>query len=371
VIEARFAEGLFSSVKNETADFSMVERTRWSEFAGSTLPLLDGRIERRPIKIEKSLLPFSGAEEKWLQTLGHVLQRLQYCGGSEAASVQADRATAQRLSRTRWKRVDALRVQVFLNGTPAGSESDATVIWHGEVLYIRGSPASLFKSLVEEIARHFSTQEAREVVRDCAARDPAWIEEYAKDHLRFEEATGPDVPPIETGTRTEAGVLPPEEPGESGSEQGPVRGGTGPGEPPPPPSPPEPPAPPPKPPAPPEPDRLVTFFQSRGFRWDPQSEVFKHPDGSIIRKTDGIFGWEFRRGDKCHPIWVASTTLTGPRGVEIPAEVWMAAETCDALLLEPAGETFIEHRFAGLRQAAREGRVEIFPALYRIRKHTS
>jgi len=49
----------------------------------------------------------------------------------------------------------------------------------------------------------------------------------------------------------------------------------------------------------------------------------------------------------------------------------MAAETCDALLLEPASDTFIERRFAELRQAAKEGRVELFPALYRIRMRSS
>jgi len=245
------------------------------------------------------------------------------------------------------------------------------VIWHDEVLYIRGSPASLFKPLVQEIQRHFSTQEARDVIQDCAGRDPAWMEEYAKDHLRPEEATEPGVPPIERGTGTEGGVLPPEEPGEGGSEQEPTSGGTGTGEPPLPPPPPKPPTPPPKPPAPPPPDPLTAFFRKHGFLWGPEARAFKHRDGSIICKSDGIFPWELRRGGTIYPIWVASSTLTGPKGVEVPAEVWMAAETCDALLLEPADDTFIQHRFAELREAAREGRVELFPALYRIRMRCS
>ncbi len=68
----------------------------------------------------------------------------------------------------------------------------------------------------------------------------------------------------------------------------------------------------------------------------------KHPDNPVLRKEKP---WELDR------------------------EVWLAAENADALLLEPTGESFTEHRFKDLRWSVKEGRIAMMPGPTSVSRH--
>lgn len=107
-----------------------------------------------------------------------------------------------------------------------------------------------------------------------------------------------------------------------------------------------------------------------GFVRDGKLDGYSHADGRQVVRWDGLFPWVLAVGDRRHPIWCASTSLDSSSGLEIPAEVRKASEAVDALLLEPAGAGYREHRFVDLRKAAQVGPLEVFPAIFRLRRRT-
>jgi hypothetical protein len=69
--------------------------------------------------------------------------------------------------------------------------------------------------------------------------------------------------------------------------------------------------------------------------------------------ADGIFPWTLIKEGANHAIWVAGSSFSNSTGLEIPAEVWLATENSDAILLEPMGNTFTERRLSELESAFR------------------
>ena len=55
-------------------------------------------------------------------------------------------------------------------------------------------------------------------------------------------------------------------------------------------------------------------------------------------------------------------------GLEIPSEIWIASENLNSLVFEPFGNGYHEYKFSDLRQKAIIGKIEIFPAIYRIKQ---
>jgi hypothetical protein len=77
--------------------------------------------------------------------------------------------------------------------------------------------------------------------------------------------------------------------------------------------------------------------------------------------------WELSTPDRVNPLWLAPASLSDPNGIEIPAEVWLAAKRCQAVLLAPEEDSFREHHFSALRAEVDAQTLELYSAVYRIR----
>ena len=376
--DPRAVPSLFSSIRGESADFSMLGGDKLS-IVGLP-PQLETAIDRRIL----SYVPGAGdaaAEESWLHALGDVLSRLQ--NDSDESEQEVDQRLGRRLAATAWISVEAVLVQPHLDGVPAGTESELSTAWIGDSLYVRGTSIQAYKSLLQEISRPFAGAAAITVIRDCIGRDANWIRAYADVHLDLarefpehnaplEEAVQPEfLAPVSLfpepsakgdGITPEGPGLPQTPPdrheGRAESEENPVpeaeaeletQRTT-------------------KPPS--KLDRLEYFLAQRGFCWAPESGVFLHPDGSVVHKSDGIFPWELVASNSISPLWLSATSLSDREGIEIPAEVWNAAKRCAAILLSPEGAGFKEHHFSVLRSEVEIREVELFPATYRLRTVT-
>ena len=316
------------------------------------------------------------AEEQWLHTLGEILSRLNDDDASEK-DLDRDRQSAQRMARTRWIPAQSVHTQPYLDGVPAGTQAESSIAWIEDSLYVHGDSMRAYKALVKEIARPFATSAALEIIRDCVGRNADWIRAYANQHLKLMDSipviapTEPAVPiqaetPIAVSVFPTPIATPPEQMTDTETEEPDAHPGIDTA----------PPAPAPKP----EPvdrapspkplsklDRLGTFLATRGFRWDDVSERFIHADGSLVHKIDGIFSWELVAPDRVNPLWLAPAGLSDPNGIEIPAEVWLAANRCQAVLLAPEENSFCEHHFSSLRSEVDDQTLELYSPVYRIR----
>jgi hypothetical protein len=368
-LDPRSVPGLFSSVRIGTADFSMMDGNRLQVLMVELPPLLDTVVERRVLEYQ----PGAGVattEQSWLHALGRVLSLL--CDGdAEESALASDRRAAQRMMGTRWVPAQSVRIQPFLDGEPVGTESELRVAWVLDSLYVQGDSIRVYKSLVREISRQFATTTALDTIRDCVGRDPAWIQAYADEHLQLSIQPPPEPPPPPIpAIEDPVSVFPPD----SGL---PPRGPTPPitviKAPDPPGAPPTASPMPPgggKPSPPKEPtkvERLERFLAGRGFERQAASETFVRPDGSFVQRIEGIFHWELSSGGRVTPLWLAATSLSAPNGIEVPAEVWLAGERDDAVLLAPDGDGYIELRFSSLRAQVDQLILELYPATFRIR----
>jgi hypothetical protein len=338
------------------------------------LQLLEALIERRVL----GYAPGPGdavTEELWLHTLGQILSLLNGSDADEPA-LEADRRSALRMMRTCWIPAQSVHVQPYLDGEQAGTQSELSTAWISDAIYVQGDSIHSYKSLVKELSRPFITPVALDIIRDCVGREAKWIKAYADQHLKLLDAVPAgaqieqDAPPQPaavggsvfpeadrnlqdqpahlTAPQPEAepnhdSHRPTLEPKPDGVEK---------------PSPPKQPS---------KLDRLGTFLASRGFHWDEVSGRYLHPDGSLVCRGNGIFAWELSAADRVNPLWLAPAGLSDPNGIEIPAEVWLAAKRCHAVLLAPEGNSFREHHFSALRSEVDAQTLELYSAVYRIR----
>jgi len=374
-LDPRAVTGLFASVRSESADFSMLDGTRWQTLITVPPRLLETALERRVVGFEPGRGD-AATEEQWLHALGQILSRLNDDGASEQ-DLETDRQAAQRMVTTRWIPAQSVHTQPYLDGVPAGTQAESSIVWIEDSLYVQGDSMRAYKALVKEIARHFATLAALEIIRDCVGRDPGWIRAYANQHVRLLDsapviAPGEPAVPIQPPTPIAVSVFPtpetnlPEQPSDTKSEAPDHTSKTHPAQPDPAPKP-EPNDKPTAPKAPSKLDRLGTFLASRGFQWDEDSDHFVHPDGSLVRKIAGIFSWELVTTDRVNPLWLAPSSLADPNGIEIPAEVWLAAKRYPAVLLAPEENSFSEHHFSALRSEVDEQTLELYSPIYRIR----
>ena len=373
-LDPRAVPGLFAAVRSESADFSMLDGSRLQTLIARPPRLLETLIERRVLRY----VPGPGdaaTEELWLHALGQVLSRLSDSDADESA-LESDHRSAQRMVRTRWIPAQSVHIQPYLDGEQAGTQSELSIAWISDSLYVQGDSVRAYKSLVKEISRPFTTSAALDIIRDCVGREAKWIQAYADEHLKLMDSVQAGVrieqdvlvqPETEAGSvfpkqdenlpgqpahlptehpeadpKPDSGRLTPE-PKPDGGEK---------------PSPPKQPS---------RLDRLGSFLASRGFRWDEASGRFLHPDGSVVCRGDGIFMWELSTPDRVNPLWLAPASLSDPNGIEIPAEVWLAAKRCQAVLLAPEDDSFREHHFSALRAEVDAQTLELYSAVYRIR----
>jgi len=374
-MEQRAVPGLFTSVRSVSADFSMLDSSRLQAAMAAPPRLLETAIERRVSGYD----PGSGNaanEEPWLHAVGDILSRVELGNVNETVLV-ADRQAAQRLMRTRWIPSRAVRIQPYLDGVAAGTPSELPTAWIADSLYVNGDSVRAYRSLVQELSRPFASSAAAVIIHDCVGRDASWIRAYADAYLKLSDEATQDVraiaatadspqpssvfpalgqvsdqvrqgrsiavsedPPPQhaaapTQERTEKKT--PDEPAVATSKE------------------------------PSKLDRLTTFLEGRGFQWHEDSGTFIHPDGSFVHKCEGAFKWELVAADRVNPLWLAPTGLSDPDGIEIPAEVWLAAGRCNAVLLAPESDTFQEHHFSVLRAEVESRALDLFPAVYRIR----
>ncbi|HVP48327.1 MAG TPA: hypothetical protein VMT32_17155, partial [Bryobacteraceae bacterium] len=105
-------------------------------------------------------------EELWLHALGEVLLRLNDADAAEYL-LEADRTQARRMMRTGWVSAEAIQVQPYLDGEPAGTESALPIAWISDRLYVEGDSVHAYKALVKDLVRPFSTSAAVDIIRDC------------------------------------------------------------------------------------------------------------------------------------------------------------------------------------------------------------
>ena len=111
------------------------------------------------------------------------------------AKIDADRIMGARLANSNWQPVLHLTMVPYLEGQPCGSERICKVAWQDDTIFVVGEAPSNHREVAHEISRHFLTSEARDAVKDCIDRDPAWIAVYAKEHLDLEDTQyRPEIP---------------------------------------------------------------------------------------------------------------------------------------------------------------------------------
>jgi hypothetical protein len=247
---------------------------------------------------------------------------------------------------------------------------------------VHGDSIRGYKQVVQEISKYFTGQQALSAIRDCVGRDPRWIQAYADEYLDLisevaQDQTAPDQPAPPTheawppddreqpsifpmNGKQEPGPEPPPhdkvdqdqaEPSSSSDDEKKPESGRKPG-------------------ASKEPskmDRLEQFLATRGFAWDDETDMFVHPDGSVVRRSDGVFPWELAANGHVNPLWLAAMCMTDRNGIEIPADVWNAAKRSDSVLLEPEGDGYREYPFSAIRARVEAQSVELYAAIYRIR----
>lgn len=373
---------LFPNIKAQIADLSMIEEERLSRLSDLILPIIEHHLRRQVVGLGA---PVSNDphEQRWLIVLGDILSRLRPSGVPDKSGIDIDRIAGSRMSSTKWKTATSIRIRNFLDGTPVGREIDVSTVWTDHDLYAIGSSGSIYRELVSELTRHFQSERARGIIRDCAARDPAWIQEYVQKHLELDSDTMVDKTPKsdapETASSPPYNPLQKQEPrsaeatnsdqildqdqvtdeceadtGEAPSQSNPQGKQQTESE---------------KPRAS-RSDPFREYLMSLGFRWDQASETFTHQDGRTVRQSDSIFHWVLNTPTgEIHPIWLASSSLDSGNGVEIPAEVWNAAQNYDSFLLEPNNGALTPHRFRDLNSEIAAEEIELFASIYRLRRN--
>lgn len=377
-------DGVLAASRRQLADVSFLDAACLD--ALKELPALaDSRLGLRT-EIKEDGATEDAAETARIQALGGILCRVAFDAADvDATRLHRHREVAARLARSSWLRVPGLDVVPCLDGIPVGNRRAANVVWDDQRLLVTGTACRLFKALVRELTRHFELDQARAVIRECAGRDPEWIEEYAAAHLQLEDAAEMSHVPASSSAPVEAPVGPathgwqpvvptreaaphfdpaPEpsagEPGDliagesdvdEESQQRPAREVRR------------------------EPRslgkraRLERFLTSLGFAWSEERSAFvKGP--VVVRKRDGVFPWEWVDGGDIQPFWMAESSRDDADGVVLPAEVWNAGITrgSKAVLLEPVDDTFQPYPFAQLAEDVRAARLELFQAEFRLRR---
>jgi hypothetical protein len=353
---------LFESIKQRTADLSMIEGVV-NSFCDSTglLPL--------PQALEANVVEaIPGLPQKtppWIGTLSKILVRLRTPEDrldrpEDSTDFESDRSTASRLMKSEWMPVTKLKVAPYIEGQPAGPESDCKVVWHDHTIYARGTAPNHHRELVDEISRYFKTREAKKVIEDCLDRDEKWILDYAEEHLNLDpETEGVQIREREVDQANETKEVESlkieqrededeEGPGQDdGEDLGGKRGKR---------------------------NLLSAGFRSlmvqKGFSWDEAGSYFIGPDGHVVRKSPGAFKWieTDESGKEVCRYWLGRGSID--KGIEIPAEIWNLSQPQDEeiyLVLVDNEETVRRYSTGHIKKLIEAGEVEVYSSALILR----
>lgn len=378
--DRRLTVGLFQGLRAETADMSMVPSNALDAGELGLPPTLESLLRLKVVLAQSSDGQGVTTAHPWMVALGDALSRLRQNGDADAAAVREDRALGRRLQSTRWASASRIRVQIHLDGIPAGPETDATVAWDGDLLHVCGTLGGAHRAIVHEISRCFQTEQARNAIGDCVGRESVWIEDYARSHLSLDEHPAEDSEQVRALTHEDTGLTDtgprlPSPPVEATNEVGVVGGSTELArdlsvEPPPgdvtdthqrtgtta------------KPREPGKWARLLTFLKGRGFTYVESIGHFVHPEGHCVLRGQGLFPWNLVVNGDSRVLWQADSSFDEPRGLELPAEVWVAGCELRGILLEPSGDTYLEHDFVALHEMVAVETLGLFPAVFRLKQ---
>jgi len=247
---------------------------------------------------------------------------------------------------------------LYIDGAPAGTEEVVTVLWDREdkTVFVGTKLTRCYDQLVDELAGPFNDPKITNAFRACIEREETFIAEYFVEHFTLSDS---EIPFDQMGTadreadEEEAGELTPvariegTENEYENKEVIKVRRARS--------------------------DRIFEVFrryaESQGFQWDELREIFKHGDGSVLRRAESPFHWQHsdREGNLVMRYWVA-TGLSDKSVIECPAEVFETLrehpEAC-SVLIEISKEIFLLSGREFIRRLDRKD-IEAFPAVYRL-----
>ena len=359
--ERRITSDLFDSIKRITADFSMLGDSA-SEFSGKVGSIrLESALEQR---VEDYSPTASCANPTWIGALGNTLARLRIPdndGDVEEimANIEADRVMGDRLANSIWQPVLHLTMVPYLEGQPAGPERKCNVTWQNGKILIVGEPASIHRELVHEISRLFRTSTARNAVKDCIDRDPAWIAVYSREHLDLQEVEyqseisvdgeegSKKSEPEDFAEQVEIKGQPTSEEDEEFEEIVRLRKKRQEG----------------------KKQKFIQFMKTQGFDWSEARNCLVHSDGTVITKAASPFHWSAsQNGTEKSLFWVGKGSME--EGVEIPSDVWNWPSNNESetfIFLMDKDNMSVIHSLAHLQEKAKAGKIDLFSSKYVVR----
>lgn len=377
-------------VKQKTADVQMLEYDviQSSPFSGLThlSECLVNRISNGTYKIGHEIAV------PWLTRFGEELRRVKLSDETETSYI---RKIGARLAATAWKTAARLEVIPYLGNEPAGMPSLASAAWIDSTIYVEDKPISrIAKPLSQELGKFFKRADLVDAVKTCLDRDPQFVSEYFAEN--FDLAEPNEVVEIDDSLNTgnddigrafaEAdndGVPaagPTNDTVEDGDDESPVAEVSS---------------------DTPifendkledevdddlfdddededdEPGRRTrtlkksifdTFLDLNGFSFAANG-TYSHPDGTVIRKNDGVFPWERRTpGGKLRYFLPIDHCLEN-RPLVVEYEVWNALERypeMHALILRDVDNIPLEVTGAEISKLSGSRKIKLFPASYRI-----
>jgi hypothetical protein len=383
---------LFPSVKQATADFTMLDFDSLDRYPFADVPSLASRLDERVSS--KAIQSFVLKKKPWLECLAKNLARIEVPSEVEQARL---REAALRLAQTEWKQGAELETVPYLNGVPVGAARRVPAVWSGTTLYVaEASVAKMAAPVSREIARGFDHERIGDAVKFCFERDPDFILEYLEQEFTLSPSPldSPEEPVPEESV-PEKPVEAPRGPAEASPGEVTVATDS--------PTdandhalverPARPPAPKeqdceeqegsPPPPAGPEPNRnqrhrerlekpqlIERFAQAKGLRSDGEGR-FIGGDGTILKRAqDSVFPWELRQaGSEESQFLMPYEHCLDRESIVLDAEVWSLLSSPNAkyvLLLVAPDSSPILRTGADLAKDIENRRIELYPAKYRL-----
>ena len=365
---------LFDSLRQKTADLSLLGEVSEAFSVRVRLPILEVVIEQRLVTASPT---GPASKPPWLETLSAAFSRLRLSETSVSAgndgADQNDRKQISRLSQTHWQEVVDLKTQPYLDGQPAGHQTTRKVLWLGNMIYAAGRPETHYREVVEELCRHFHSPRIRSAISDCIGREADWITAYAEGHLDLDqrETIGiPDDGDLQTQQPgDEPGVVielnrggkeirpnneelmgePPEDQEKTkGPEQEPQSPKTHYG--------------------PTKKDAFRIFMERNGFTYSETINGYQNGNRCIKANNDGAFRWvEYDgNGEEKARYWLGHGSLT--HGVEIPAEIWdTAMADIQLYILFIEGEHLTMYGLTQLRRMVEDGTASLYAPQYLVK----
>lgn len=187
------ALNLFSWVRQETADLSMLENTSLIFQLGEIIRL-DNVLEYRYSDYHMSRYV---SNPDWIRSISENMLKVTAIKERDfERGVELNKKNiqdnAKRLSETRWLFVSSINVTPYINGQPAGYHSDEKAIWNNLFLLVLDDGMSNHREVVNAIVKDFIDPSIKSAINDCIGRESDWIDEYFSGYFELGEINIPD-----------------------------------------------------------------------------------------------------------------------------------------------------------------------------------